>query len=142
LKIALDGSSPIAGIVVANTNDVTVGTYKLTATDDDIKVKQLYFFNDTGSLGAVSTLTDPRISSLSLYVDGNLVDSRVPSNGVVKFDLGNGFSISKNTNKVITVKASLNPITTVSQTNKIMKWQVGTIVATSNSTSATLDTVL
>jgi hypothetical protein len=81
LTVAKDGNSPDAAIVLAGKNQVEVAKYKFSATDGEIKVKDLYFRNVNGAAD------DARVSSYELVVNGEVIDSRSPSSNNFHFNL-------------------------------------------------------
>ncbi|HRX63959.1 MAG TPA: hypothetical protein P5060_02545 [Candidatus Absconditabacterales bacterium] len=137
LTVAKDGDSPDAAIVIAGTDEVEVAKFKFTASDGDILVKDLYFEN------VDSAASDARVSSYELVVDGEVIDSRAPSSDTFHFNLGtnNGFTIPKDDNVVVTIRANLNNIVDAAQTNKGIKIELTDIKADTSATSTALTTV-
>ena len=139
LTITVDGDTPDEQIIVANTNDVEVARFKFEATDGDIKVKELLLWDN-------STKKDTtRVKAYKLYVNNEEIASKTPSNWKAYFDLWNEwFTVPKDDNVVLVVKADLNDITDDDQTNEQIQLQINDLVAetvaTSNDlTSATIN---
>jgi len=63
------------------------------------------------------------LSACKIFVDGTQIASKVPSNGKVHFDLGssNAIRVAKNSNKVVSVRVDLNPVTDETNTAKEFK---------------------
>jgi hypothetical protein len=130
LAAAIDGDTAEEAILIAGTTGVEIAKYKFTATDGDVNIKDLYFMNQT-------TGADSRISSLKLVVNGYIVDSRVPSNDQIHFNLGSASKIvvAKNSDVIVSVVADFNTITSASQTNKTIVLELTDIKADTAATS-------
>jgi len=123
--VSLNSSSPTAKLLAATGTEVEVARYTFSATNDALKLTDLYVYNaGTADLSA-------RVKTVSLYdVNGNkLAGGSVVATGLVSFSLGNTstFVVAKNSsNTVAIVKASFNDITDGDQTNKTVALSVGT----------------
>jgi len=137
LTIALDGNTADEAILVANSDDVSVASYKFSSADGDVLVKEIRLKNINANADSA------RISSYDLYVDGVYVSSRVPSDTEIDFNLGseNGFVITKDESVVVEVKANLNTITDASQTNGIIELELTDLKADTKVTSKALTQV-
>jgi len=121
---------------------------KLSADDDSIDITDLYIANtvftysntDLGSTGIDSSSN--RIQTIKLFVDGTQIASKVPANGKVHFDLGssNAIRVAKNSNKIVSVRVDLNPVTDDSNTGKEFKLALYALEAKSVATGTDLVT--
>lgn len=138
LTANLDWDTPSSAIVLASTTGTEVARYKLSATDGDVDVKDLYFANV--SSGSVDSSADARVAAYNLVVNGVVVDSRVPSEGEIHFNLGtaNKIVVPKDESVVITVEADFNSITADTQTNKQVVLELTDMKANTSVTSKAL----
>lgn len=135
LTVALDGDTPKSAIIIAGTKDVDVAKFKFTAKDGDVNIKKLYF--------AVQNNAKDSASNYKLVVDGKTVDSRAVVDNKLTFDLGsaNQIVVPRNWSKVVTVKADLNNISSVEQTNKQLIVYLKDMEAVTAATSNDIQTV-
>ena len=127
--LTLNSSTPNANLLVPGVTETELARYTLAATDDDLKLTDLYVTN----LGDADL--SARVATVGLYdISGvKLAGGSVLGTGTVQFSLGNSssFVIAKNTsNTVAIVKAAFNTITDAAQTNKSVRLAVGTGSAT------------
>ncbi|MFA5917351.1 MAG: S-layer homology domain-containing protein [Candidatus Gracilibacteria bacterium] len=120
----LNSSTPTAIMLTPASSEIEVARYTLAATDDSLKLTDLYVMNN-GTADLSSS-----IKSIGLYdTNGNkLAGGSVLGTGTVQFALGSSstFIIPKNTsNSVVIVKAAFNDVTDATQTNKIVQLAVG-----------------
>ncbi len=141
LTANLDGDTPTSALVLANTSGTEIARYKFSATDGDVDIKDLYFANMSGTV--VNTGADARVAAYNLVVNGTVVDSRVPSNWVVNFNLGtaNKIVVPKDGSMVVTVEADFNSITADTQTNKKIALELTDLKANTSVTSKALTVV-
>lgn len=132
--LTLNSSTPNSNILVPGDTETELARYTLAASDDDLKLTDLYVKN----LGDADL--SARIKTVSLYdAAGNkLAGGSVLGTGTVQFSLGNSssFVVAKNTsNTVVVVKAAFNTITDAAQTNKTVKLAVGSYETTVSGTT-------
>lgn len=126
LTSAVDGDTPVSALLAANKNNNEVAKFKLTATDDILKINKIYLSNVKG------TIADNRISAVNLYNGATLLGTSVMSNGEVSYDLSsNPLTINTNDNAVLSVRIDLNNIEDKNQTNKDVAFVVTGIEAES-----------
>lgn len=122
----LNSSTPTASMLTPSSNEMEVARYTVAATDDSLKLTDLYVFN-TGSADLSSS-----IKTIGLYDVKwvKLAGGSVLWTGTVLFALwsSSAFVIPKNTsNTVVIVKAAYNDVTDAAQTNKTVRLAVGTL---------------
>gem|GEM_PF-1393386 len=137
LSLEVDGDTPDEAIIVAGTTNVEVARYKLTAIDGEVSISDLYLKN------VAANVSDARVSSYKLVLDGSVVDSRVPSNSKIHFILGssNKINVAKDADVIIVIRADLNGITGADQTNKGIKLELTDVEAETKATSKDLTVV-
>jgi hypothetical protein len=123
-----DGDTMVAALLSANTGINEVAKFKLTATNDDLKINKIYVSN------VVATSSDNRISAINLYNGSTLLGTTVPSNGEAYYDLSsNPVTVEANKSVVLTAKVDLNDITEASQSGLKVKLALTGISANSSS---------
>ena len=133
LAASVDGDTPETQILVANTSDVELAKFKLSADKDDVSITDIYVSNLNGSS------SDARVATYKLYNGSTLLDSRVPSNGQARFQIAsNSLVVEKDDNVVVTVKADFNSITDETQTNGQFQLALTEVEAESVSTGVDL----
>ena len=142
LTVTVDGDTPDNAILTGNSTGNEVARFRLSAAYDAIEVTDLYLANNftDSSDDSPETGTDANISALKIYVDGELVDSRALSSGLVHYGpLGNdSITVPKNSSKVVVVKADLNDVNAVSKTNKRLLIELYSLKAVSGATGTAL----
>lgn len=142
LTVRVDGNTPNETIVVADTSDVEVAKYKFESQDDALTIKDFYFLlqDSTGTTwdGAAN-----RVSAMKLYIGSEEIDSRVPTDGEVHFDLSsNDFvEVEKDGSVVVTLKADFNTITKADHTGNSFKTLMTDLEVESNSNGIALTVV-
>ncbi len=120
LTITADSNRPLKGFLVANTTAVPLAKFKLVATNDDIKIKDLYLAN-VGESGLMTVIEDADARVKTYTLDwGTGTATGTVDRGMIHFALGESSTlvIAKDSNKVVTVKADFWDITLASETGK------------------------
>lgn len=115
LTIALGADSKTSSILLAKSGvEHEVAQYRLTAIDDLANVTEI--------TATTTASIDDRIQEYRLYDGATLLATDNPMNGVVTFRITDSkLKINANSNKTLTLKAVLNPITTSNQSNKALQ---------------------
>jgi hypothetical protein len=133
---AADDSESEAGLVVANGSNVVLAKYKLSATNEELKLTKV----------RLNVATANAVQSLSLWEGATLVGGPVGVDGSGNADFtGLSLVVPKDASKVMTVKASLGTVgaggaTTASAVTVTLKDTVGTFEA--RGTSAGSNTLI
>ena len=148
LTIAMDGDSPVGGILASKAGvEQTVAQFKLTTENDSADVTELVMVSATSTSGATSSIstTDPRISSYKLYVEGNstAIDTVTPFAGEAKFVINNSsVVVPADGSKKLTVKAVLNDINNdETATDAFLKLQINSVKFKSSNGEETATTL-
>jgi hypothetical protein len=130
LTTVKDGNARIAALLAANSGSNEVASFKLTASDDAIKINKLYISNLKG------TAADSRIAAIDLYNGSTLLGTATPTNGQAYYDLSsNPIAIAASGNVVLTAKVELTNITSSAQSGLAIKLAITGIQADSSSGS-------
>jgi len=130
LTVSKNGDTKIASLLSANKGNNEVARFKLTASNDDLKINKIYISNMAG------TAADPRISAINIYNGSTLLGTGVPTNGEVFFDISSTpVTVKASQSVVLTAKVDLNDITDASQTGKDIQLAITGIEADSSSGS-------
>ena len=141
LVVAVD-NSPSAELLIADTDNNTVGSWTFTAETDSIDLTDLYFANDYAGGSTAQNGTDARMSGLKLYVDGAQVGAdKIMTAGIVHFNLGttNAITVPKDGAETVELKVDFNPVTAETNTDKRLELVLYSLKA--NGTGGDLTTV-
>jgi len=122
LTVVQDAGRPNKGYLVAGSVGAPVAKFKLSATNDDIKVTDFYLGNElTPGSSTISAQADGRVNQYTLTWTGGSATA-VPINGMIHFALGNNSTliVPKDGNMVVTVTVDLNTISQASDTGKMI----------------------
>ena len=107
-------------VVAGGSNAVDLASFTFSATTGAVRVKKVFAANVSSTAAVAATSTaDSRVNRYELVVDGQVLRTIAPVSGKMAFDLGsNAFTVPKNSNKVVTIRAVFNSITQASATGK------------------------
>jgi len=146
LTIAMDGDSPVGGILASKAGvEQTVAQFKLTTANDSADVTELVMVSASTTGTTTISATDPRISSYKLYVEGNstAIDTVTPFAGEAKFVINNSaVVVPADGSKKLTVKAVLNDINNdETATDAFLKLQINSVKFKSSNGEETATTL-
>lgn len=145
LTVGVSGGTADPEIVVAdasNASGVGLGSWVFDADNDNIEVTKLWFSNVTSTFYATSTAADARVAGYDLVVNGEVLQSKVPSSGNVVFDIDSKrIQIEKDRQVNVSVRVRLNEISQASQTGAEFNLVLTGVKALSKSSGSTLTTI-
>ena len=131
LTVAAD-ASPTSNVLTSGTDDNLVGSWTFSADDDAIEVTDLWFVNDPAATSTATTTADSNIEGFKVYIDGEQHGAKVVmTSGGIHFGFGStdSFTVPKDGNVTVELKADLNEITTESNTNKRLEMVLWSLTA-------------
>ncbi len=128
LTTVKDGNARVSALLAANSGSNEVASFKLTASNDAIKINKIYISNVKGNG------SDSRIAAIDLYNGSTLLGTAVPTNGQVMYDISsNPVAIPSASSVTLTAKVELTNITSSAQSGKEIQLAITGIEADSSS---------
>lgn len=145
LKVEL-GSTVFSDILVANQTDVEILQIRLTASDDEIQVSDIYFQNDLDANLATQTVAEvdggDRVTFKLYNEAGALVATETMVSGKLQFELGNTnrIRVPKDGNTTLSIRVDVRDINDQSQTGKQVSLALDTTAKENGTESVTAAT--
>ena len=122
LAISVDSIIP-SDILVSNSTDVEVLKVRLSATNDEIHVKDLYFENDVDGDGNPDNIGIENYLEFKLYNEvGELIQAKIMTAGSLHFELANQdrIQVPKDDSIFVTVKVDVRDLTNADKSNSLV----------------------
>lgn len=111
LVVDLGGNTPEDGLLAAISDQQEIAQFKFTAIDDSATISEINVTNTSSSTASEATSTaDSIVSGIYLYDGTEYITDGLFVAGQAKFMVNDRIVVPANENKVLTVKATFNPI--------------------------------
>lgn len=129
LKPAVDGDTPLASLVVSNTNDVVIGKFKFTAANESFSIRKLRVINTSAASGTTDSSTaDDMVRLVKLSYkkqDGSTATASAVMSGAVADFSGLEAYVPVSGDAIITVMMDVADLNSVSGRSAVEIVRVG-----------------
>lgn len=121
LAVTTNSSTRDSAVVTPSDSEVDVFTFDLEASDDVLKLTDLYIT----ATGSTTVDLANAVRSTSINIDGRTIDGAVVSSGVLYFPVGNNTPVVLEKDEVVSVKVNVAFNDSTTRTNEDFQFAIG-----------------